>query len=152
MEYTHKGIKIRLDEAKGDFVAAIAGKESRAPSLAAMKTRIDKNKDSFAPFGVLSIEDEGYFNAKKWKVARYQVTGIRVSGRATKYSQQQCGYATDNNRVLKEVILDTPKNRAIAEQIVKHHTETQRIDKQRTAEYEKLDESLERRACPQKES
>ena len=73
--FTHNGIEIALNGV-GEFWAVIDGKREKAPSLAAMKKRID-SRDTFKPFDalILSYKDE---------IKQIRVIGItKPSGKRT---------------------------------------------------------------------
>lgn len=70
MSWTHKGIAIELMEVSGSFSAIIGGKRQVAPSLDAIKKRIDDAaKIGFEPFKALEYGRDD-------KITVYEVTGI----------------------------------------------------------------------------
>lgn len=104
MEYEHGGVKIRFAEQTGEFSAHVAGKYVKAPSLAAIKKRIDSSK-TFASFEAL-VEKSG------WHAEGYEVvTIVSISRSKGKESwRNQSKWIDSKGREYREVATNSPEN------------------------------------------
>lgn len=146
----HKGVTIAYSPAQMDFTAKIAGKLVRAPSLQAMKAKIDKSiNTAFEPFAVVRIEELGYGHGRRWKLVKGTATGIVVEGRKTRYSEQTIWFEVDYGigyaRKEREPVLDTPANREILQKIMIGNIAAQDAAKAWEATREKLNARLDKK-------
>lgn len=155
MEFIHKGIKI-VTTNEGRFKATLAGKPVETPSLDAMKGRIDKqDKAAFEPFDIIRVEQKDRSSDEsKWVIKKDRVIGFTVTGRKTRYSEQEYSFkvadSDDNYRYSnRRVILATPTNLKVAEELAAHQNETVRIERERKKQREAIEKAFEYRICPQ---
>lgn len=104
MDYEHGGVKIKFTEQTGEFSAHVAGKFIKAPSLAAIRKRIDSSK-TFAPFEAL-VEKGG------WHAEGYEVVTIvsisRPKGKNTWRNEPK--WIDSKGREYREVATNSPEN------------------------------------------
>lgn len=125
-EWTHEGVKISLNE-RGAFTATIKGKFQSAPSLDAMKKRIDESKrDTFVPFEAYQI---GRYSDRS-DLKAFTVTGV-VKLRTTRYSTRTHSFQCSDNRERDYVNPVTPENTKAANEYLSALKETRRIKDER---------------------
>ena len=110
MKYTHAGVDIEFVEASGVFRATVAGERVTAPSLAGIKTKIDKS-NKFEQF--TAIVDKGRFYGEPAKGGRFKevvIVGIKRA-KANSYRGADL-WVTSTGEHLSEVFVNTPKNLA----------------------------------------
>lgn len=102
--YSHKGIEIEFRESRSDFLATILGKRVAAPSLVAMKKKIDAAKaENFQTFTALR---EREYNDPKGKDL-FKVTIVGKSKTASKWNRG--AFVDDQGKHHSRLLPDTPE-------------------------------------------
>jgi hypothetical protein len=101
--FEHKGIKIDLKD-NGEFVAKVGGKEIVAPSIVAMKKKLDR-VEPFKPFEAFSIDWEG-------DTKTFTVIGVEKHRRYNQYS-----WRSENGYRHNTVYATTKENVAVAKKL-----------------------------------
>lgn len=105
----HKSVAVEVDQ-RGTFTAKVAGEELTAPSLAALKRKIDAAlADAFEPFDAFTIRN---FYADGPELEEYRVVGI---GAEREKGRSSATWRNDRGLNLKQCYRDTPETRAQAE-------------------------------------
>lgn len=152
MEYKHRGVKIEFVEMGGVFVAIVNDKRTTAPSLSAIKSKIDKAQaNTFEPFDAFRFSSDGYRSTKPDKIEKFRVTGIERKSRGLRagfgFTVSGGGFYSAPN----EVILDTPENLVLANEIIQHKVATALMLEARTAQLEALEGKLKVRRADQEQ-
>jgi len=132
MEYEHKGIKIDFEQGSGWFSAIIAGKVVYAPSLTAIKARIDKHaQDTFTPFKALRWDQ---FDSKQTVV---NVVGVRNPKKNDRYNRRK-QWILDDGDTREVVAAYTPENLARIKEYEKRYREVAKAKEQLIDELDAL--------------
>lgn len=77
-DYNYNGVTITFEETAARFTATVGGKFTRAPSLDAMKKKIDKAKEqAFTPFDALMYRSF-YFGHQSYERSNPEMDTVRV--------------------------------------------------------------------------
>ncbi len=135
-EYLGTGIAVN---AAGEFVAEVNGDFVKKPSMDAMRRFIKESHDKkFKPFSGLYWQYMGY--RKPLKLTRVKVVGVRrVNGRR-RYGSTM--FLCDGGMTLRSVMVDTPENEAAAKASKSYEAETEKLDKVRIKEQDRLDGTI----------
>lgn len=98
MRFKHNNIDIDLQD-NGTFTAKVNGAEISAPSLPAIKKKIDKSAP-FKPFDAITID---YYD---------KIEDIRIVGMVKQRNHRSWLWKTTSGRTHSSVYLDTPQVRA----------------------------------------
>lgn len=133
--FVFEGISIRLNR-EGEFVAEIGGEVVTKPSLKAMKQCIKENKlDTFKPFTALLTGSDVRGHGKVWErvtVVGFSRTKNRRWGALHEFLiRERPKDERRYGRTYTDLLVDTPLNIQILEQLAKYEAETERIDDQR---------------------
>lgn len=156
--YNHLGTSIIFNSDSAKFYAKIDGKNTTAPSLEAMKKKIDKAKqNSFEPFPALqhrifgsyySYGSRGDKNAKIPKIETLSVTGVKTE--RSRYNEQHkfvCEHtgkpkgAYGNQFETGSVTPDTPEARAA---ILNYYEVAVKAEHEKARLNEEIEKALEK--------
>lgn len=111
--WTHRGVTIKLISSNGQFSAEMPGRKLRAPSLDAMKKKIDENM-TFEPFDAFT-EENGYSSVRKDEkiAAEHKSPGKHYHPRLVRrhivaYDRANERFVDDAGQVYREVIRSEP--------------------------------------------
>lgn len=136
-KFEHKGHEITILASSGEFYAKVAGASIRKPSLDAMRKYIDGViRSKFEPFAALDHPDHSADKADK---ARGYVPAIVTGIKKDEYSRSGAlKFIVEGRGDRRQVMVDTPENRAAAEAYTAYAAESDRIRNERQAERERL--------------
>lgn len=127
-KFEHKGIPITIKD-NGEFMAKIGGKEIVAPSIAALKKKLDR-VDPFEPF-------EGFCLDWRDEIEKFTVTGVSKNHRHNSYH-----WVTSRGAQHSHVYAATKENIAIAKQYIAAKEKHEKIRKEHGRIEEQLKDSL----------
>jgi hypothetical protein len=148
VNYKHGKHDIELTNG-GEFTTVLNGKVIRAPSLAAIKKKLDAAaKVAFKPFNAL--RDARYNDKEDTRIegmVRVTVIGIEKSTGSNRYLRQKWQFLLDGQQPYggqwTELTVDTPENIAAVQVARKYREETQRIKDERMEKQKELDDAIE---------
>jgi hypothetical protein len=133
-KFEHKGIPIEIRD-NGEFMAKVGGKEVVAPSLPALKKKLDRI-DPFKPFAAFTIDWEG-------EVKKCTVVGVE---RHRRYNQYQ--WRTDNGYRHTHVYVALKENLALAKKLADVKAAQKKAEKEFEAKATELKDQLKEAPMP----
>lgn len=147
MEYEHKGVKIKLDAINGTFAAPLEGRVRRFPSVDAARKAIDKAAlVAFEPFAVIrepSYEDKKADRSRPFVEDR--VIGIERAKGKKSWSNRDYFILASGRRNVRDVMPDTPENRAAFTAYIQYSLESARIESEREEGLDRLRKAIVKR-------
>lgn len=114
--FTHKGADIAVLD-NGKFSASVAGQPIEAPSLDAIRAKIDQlMADTFAPFDAFLLDDSWSWRDDCPELVEVRVVGLSHEGRMR---YRKVVWRTESHGRREGVYLATPENLAKAQAYVK---------------------------------
>ena len=133
MDFEHNGVGIKL-QSNGKFYAEIHGKLENAPSLDAMKRRIDAAaRSAFQPLACL-IED-------KWggqNLIEVTAHSIKAARKGARSYDDHPNFVLSNGEMRRRVMVNSPENLAAYQAVRDYDMETKRIAAERSTERKAL--------------
>ena len=106
--FEHKNIKIELSEQSGEFSARFDGRIVRAPSVVALKKKLDSLLEAKAGAFTALVNTTGY---RSRGIFRVSIVGIeKARGRFGRAGLDN--WKSDDGNTYHEVFTDTPENEA----------------------------------------
>lgn len=127
-KFEHKGIPIAIS-GTGEFSAKLDGNTITAPSLTALKKKLDKHKP-FEPFKAFTMYHDG-------DTRDYRVIGVRKQRGYNQYH-----WITDSGHTPHTVYADSKENRAIVKQMEALKAERKKVEDAFTKREDALKEKL----------
>lgn len=137
-KFEFRGVPIAVKD-NGEFAAVIGGKELTAPSLAAIKKKLERTKP-FEPF-------DGFLMYHGGDMKQTRVIGVKKHRNYNSYH-----WITQGGYTPSVVYMSTKENLAIAKQITKLHDERDAAEKKYNERIQDLEKKLVAVPLPGEES